>query len=109
MCSWQLVVGGSSLVAFALLANLVDKMVGTRASTARLRAATKEELNTPIPNNMPDDNHEDQPEEEQEKEGGREDKVTTNNSFSWDEVKMANLSFNRLGVVSRPIVENVTS
>merc|ERR1711962_1227129 len=51
-------------------------MVGTRASTARLRAATKEELNTPIPNNMPDDDHEDQPEEEQEVEGGgEEDKV----------------------------------
>ena len=80
MCGWQLVVGGSSLVAFALLATLVDKMVGTRASTARLRAATKEELNTPIPNNMPDDDHEDQPEEEQEQEeevGEGEDKVTT--------------------------------
>ena len=85
MCGWQLVVGGGSLVAFALLANLVDKMVGTRASTARLRAATKEELNTPIPNNMPDDDHEDQPEEEEEEQekvdGGGEDKVTTNNSF----------------------------
>jgi len=66
------------LVAFALLATLVDKMVGTRASTARLRAATKEELNTPIPNNMPDDDHEDQPEEEEqqgEEGGGGEDKV----------------------------------
>ena len=31
VCGWQLVVGGSSLVAFALLATLVDKMVGTRA------------------------------------------------------------------------------
>ena len=86
MCGWQLVVGGSSLVAFALLATLVDKMVGTRASTARLRAATKEELNTPIPNNMPDDDHEDQPEEEEEQEeegGGEEEKVTTINSFLW--------------------------
>ena len=84
MCGWQLVVGGSSLVAFALLATLVDKMVGTRASTARLRAATKEELNTPIPNNMPDDDHEDQPEEEEqqgEEGGGGEDKVTTINFF----------------------------
>ena len=73
------------MVAFALLATLVDKMVGTRASTARLRAATKEELNTPIPNNMPDDDHEDQPEEEeeQEEEGGGEEKVTTINSFLW--------------------------
>ena len=70
------------MVAFALLANLVDKMVGTRASTARLRAATKEELNTPIPNNMPDDDHEDQPEEEEEEEdGGGEDKVTAINYF----------------------------
>ena len=83
VCGWQLVVGGGSLVAFALLANLVDKMVGTRASTARLRAATKEELNTPIPNKMPDDDHEDQPEEkEQEEEGAEgEDKVTAINSF----------------------------
>ena len=81
MCGWQLVVGGGSLVAFALLANVVDKMVGTRASTARLRAATKEELNTPIPNNMTGDDHEDQPEEEQEQEeedGEVEDKVTSN-------------------------------
>ena len=83
MCGWQLVVGGGSLVAFALLANLVDKMVGTRASTARLRAATKEELNTPIPNKMPDDDHEDQPEEKEQEEegGGGEDKVTAINSF----------------------------
>ena len=41
-------------------------MVGTRAST-RLRAATtKEELNAPIPNNMPDEDHEDRGEEEEE-------------------------------------------
>jgi len=46
----------------------VDNMVGTRAST-RLRAATKEELNTPIPN-MPDEDHEDR--EEEEEEGGEE-------------------------------------
>ena len=44
----------------------VDNMVGTRAST-RLRAATKEELNTPIPN-MPDEDHEDR---EGEEGGGR--------------------------------------
>ena len=42
----------------------VDNMVGTRAST-RLRAATKEELNTPIPD-MPDEDHEDKVEEEQQ-------------------------------------------
>jgi len=42
----------------------VDNMVGTRAS-ARLRAATKEELNTPIPD-MPDEDHEDKAEEEQQ-------------------------------------------
>ena len=43
----------------------VDNMVGTRAS-ARLRAATKEELNTPIPDDMPDEDHEDKVEEEQQ-------------------------------------------
>ena len=48
----------------------VDNMVGTRAST-RLRAATKEELNTPIPN-MPDEDHKDREEEEEEEEGGEE-------------------------------------
>ena len=49
-------------------------MVGTRAST-RLRAATtKEELNAPIPNNMPDEDHEDRGEEEEEEEGVEETK-----------------------------------
>ena len=49
-------------------------MVGTRAST-RLRAATtKEELNAPIPNNMPDEDHEDREQEEEEEEEVEETK-----------------------------------
>ena len=54
----------------------VDNMVGTRAST-RLRAATKEELNTPIPN-MPDEDHEDREEEEEEEEGEETEEVVIN-------------------------------
>ena len=53
----------------------VDNMVGTRAST-RLRAATKEELNTPIPN-MPDEDHEEREEEEEEGEVEKTEEVYT--------------------------------
>ena len=63
-------------------------MVGTRAST-RLRAATtKEELNAPIPNNMPDDDHEDR--EEGEEEEGVEEKEEVNISYpklQWQSLK----------------------
>ena len=55
----------------------VDNMVGTRAST-RLRAATKEELNTPIPD-MPDEDHEDKVEEEQQ--GAEEEAEKVNIRF----------------------------
>ena len=51
----------------------VDNMVGTRAST-RLRAATKEELNTPIPN-MPDEDHEEREEEVEEEEEEEEEET----------------------------------
>ena len=70
--------GGNSWLAAARVGICivhVDNMVGTRAST-RLRAATKEELNTPIPN-MPDEDHEDR-EEEEEEEGEETEEVVIN-------------------------------
>ena len=80
----------------------VDNMVGTRAS-ARLRAATKEELNTPIPD-MPDEDHEDKAEEEQQvaEEAEKVNIRLFQSSSCYDD------PINRL-VVSQLHVGNVTS
>ena len=86
----------------------VDNMVGTRAST-RLRAATKEELNTPIPN-MPDEDHEDREEEEEEGEEGGEktEEVDIDPKLR---CQCHHNQINRLGVaeVSQLLVGNVMS
>ena len=83
----------------------VDNMVGTRAS-ARLRAATKEELNTPIPD-MPDEDHEDKVEEEGQQVAEEAEKVNirfVQSSSCHDD------PINRLaGAVSQLLVGNVMS
>ena len=82
----------------------VDNMVGTRAS-ARLRAATKEELNTPIPD-MPDEDHEDKVEEEQQ---GAEEAEKVNIRFVQSS-SCHDDPINRLsGAVSQLLVGNVMS